>query len=152
MAKKLPAKATILAKPESGRADASVIEARIKEITRRKLRGHTRYKLLELATEWGVTEHRMDQLIAVANRRIIEASKTDIEEDVGTIVNNLWDLYERADIEGDRAEMHKIMATLSKIKGLDKIQISIKDDRNLNNIEESQLDGVIEDSRTGEEI
>lgn len=130
----------------SNRATASEVELRVQEIVKRKLRGHTRYKLLQLAAEWGIKEDRMDQLIGMATKRIVEASQVAIEEDVGTIVNNLWDLYQRAEVEDDRAEMHKIMATLSKIKGLDKIQVTLKDERSLGDIPEDSLDGVIEDS------
>ena len=131
------------------KCDKSETNQRITEIVQLKLTGHTRSYILEYATEkWAISEHRVDQLIALATQCLKEVNQLTLQDNQAIIVGSLWDLFRQARIENDRPEQHKILMSIAKLKGLDQMTVNhvIEDKRELAEMSDEELDAIIIDT------
>jgi len=123
------------------------INARVSEVTAWMLDGDTRSDIVRHGSKWGVSSRQIDDYMAMATAAIKEVNQLTLQENQGTILRNLWQLFKESRIEGDRAEQHKVLMSIAKLKGLDQMTVNhvIEDKRELSDMSDEQLEAIIVD-------
>ncbi len=121
------------------KATEALVESRVKTVYEMLLYGSTRTEILQYASEWGLTERSMDTYIAKATERLLEHSKSSQEAELSRVLSHHWRLFKDAEKEKDRAEMRKVLEAVSKIRGLDQLNLNVKFDRPLKEVSDEDL-------------
>ena len=128
------------------KADQAQTDQRVKEICQWKLDGYTRTDILRFAKEkWQIGPDRTDQLIAEATSKIKEINALSIQDNMAILNNQYWNLWRQAAAIGDISEQHRILNSIAKLKGLDKVTINhiVEDKRELADLSDEELDRML---------
>lgn len=128
------------------------VDNRIKEIQAMLLDGRTRSEILQFGSKWKVGTRQIDDYIKQARDEIKEINSNTFQDNLSIVIRNLWDLFREARILSNIQEQHKILMSLSKIMGLEKITVNhiIEDKRPLETMSDEELQTLMitEESNT----
>lgn len=124
----------------AGRTSAIEFEMRVTEIEQLCLNGYTRAEIVTYCNnkQWGVNPRTIDKYISVAMQKIQEINKGTAEQTLSIILTNLWMLFRKC---ADDREKHKLLLSISKLNGLDKISlhVNVDDQRVLKDLSNDEL-------------
>ncbi len=129
-----------------GKTSQAEMESRVNEVSQLHLDGYTRSEVIQICSKWKVSDRAIDKYRSLALAKISEITSGTAEEEKTRIVTNLWRLYGRAKINGDSKEEHKLLLSLSKLLGLDKLTITHIGNmaRTLKDVPDTALASVLE--------
>lgn len=123
-------------------------DLRVLEIIPLLLDGYSRQEILIHCAKWKIHDRTVDKYIKIAIEKVIQINTTSIEQNLAIITTNLWRLYRKAKEKDDPKEQHRLLMSLSKILGLDKLSLHINTSDNkrlLKNLPTEALDKLLED-------
>ena len=124
-----------------GRSTAIEVEERISKVFQWNLKGYSRREILLFCSKegWGVSDRQVQDYIGEAKRRLVEMNQDTQEEDLSRIISLHLANYRASEEVGDRQEMRKILECISKLKGLELINLRVKIDRPLKELDDTEL-------------
>lgn len=129
-------------KSSSTRSTDAVVLARVSEVQSWILEGYTRHKILQFGSKWSVSDRQIDDYIAKATELIREINHATLEDSLALIVSNYWSLYKEAG--SDVGLKASILEKIGKFRGLDKKTLVVKDERELEEVSDDELDEILE--------
>lgn len=123
------------------RTSAAEYELRITEVQKLYLLGHTTREIVALTKHWNVSDKTIDKYISEVKRRVNEISKDSLPELKDKILSNYWKLYRAAEIRDDVKECHRLLVSIAKIGGLDKVHLNVNvtNERQLKDLSNDEL-------------
>jgi hypothetical protein len=121
---------------------------RVSEVQKLLLDGYTRSYILQYGSKWSLSDRQIDDYIRMANDQIKEVNLATLQDNLGMISANLWQLFREARVKDNISEQHKILMSLAKLKGLDQMIINhvIEDKRELADMSDAELDSILSSS------
>lgn len=113
------------------------VEQRIQQVFQWNLVAYSRREIQQFAAEagWGVEERQIDTYIAEAKKRLVERNQDTQAEDLSRILSLYWELYR----EAEPRDRPLILRDISKLKGLDQVNVNVKFDRPLKDVTDEEL-------------
>lgn len=124
-----------------GNLTKAELSLRVQEVQNLLLNGATLSKIVEHGKKWNVSNRTIDDYIRKAKEKIAEINNPIVEETRSIILTDLWDLYQTAETK----EKHKLLMSIAKIAGLDKITLhhNINNVRELHGLSNEELHAII---------
>lgn len=121
------------------------MENRIQRVIQLLLDGYVHWQIVRETSDWKVSERQIQDYTSQALDRIKQANALTVQENLSTITTNLWTLYRAAIASKDNAEAHKVLTSIAKLRGLDKINIVLDDKRSLEKVSDDELNKMLEE-------
>lgn len=121
------------------------LNQRVSEVQALLLQGFTRSYIIQYGSKWKITDRQVDDYIKMATEMIKEVNTATLQDNMGVITANLWDLFRTARTANNVAEAHKILVSIAKLKGLDQSVVNhiIEDKRELADMSDQELDSIL---------
>lgn len=128
----------------SGRAD---VDGRITQVLQYKLDGYSTAQIKDLTQCWNVSTRTIDKYISRATEKLTAINLATAEETRGFVLSNLTRLFREAKINEDPKEQHRLLMSVIKATGLDKININmnVEDERLLKSLSNDDLNNIIQE-------
>lgn len=103
--------------PNNKPAKSTAVEVnqRVVEVANLLSVGYTRSYILKYAEKWHVSDTSVDSYISKAWKYIKEINDLTMQDNLGMITNQLWDLYRDCRKNNDRGNAVKALNQLAKI-------------------------------------
>ncbi len=126
------------------------IDSKITEVKILLLNGYTRSEIHDYALkkEFCKSIRQVDVYIKRATELIKEHNLATFEENMSLVMANLWDLYKRTKASGKLRDAHGIIMSIAKLKGLEEHVVVIKDERELKDVSDDELESMLFDKES----
>jgi hypothetical protein len=127
------------------------VNQRVSEIEVLILEGRTRTYILQYASKWDVSDRTVDEYTATAKDRVKEVSKLSLQDNLGMVLSNYWDLYRVARASGDVKNSLAALGSIAKITGLEQstVNLIVEDKRDLETLGNDELNNALEEAMKG---
>lgn len=132
---------------KSTKSTNAEVNQRVETVQELILEGRTRsYIVRYCSTHYNVGSRQVDDYISKATQILKEVNAATLQENMSVITNSLWQLFREAREAKNIQEQHKILMSLSKLKGLDQTTVNhvIEDKRELSGMSNEELDQILE--------
>lgn len=137
------AKARKITKKPIPRATHVGLGERIQIVGKMLLEGRTRSSILRYSkSEWKRSVRQTDEYIKRATAEIDEANQASAERNLALITANLWKLY-RSNFHGDPSVARHALMDIAKLRGLEKLELSITVERPLKELTDDALEAAL---------
>lgn len=130
-----------------GNVSKAEVEAKVAEVLQMKLDGYSTAQIKELTKHWKLSDRSLNNYISRATEKLTAINLSTAEENRAFVLSNLTRLFREAKLDLDKKEQHRILNSIGKYAGLDKISINVSkgDERILKDLSNEDLQSLVKE-------